>query len=350
MREEAAASQACASSRAGTEGKPARSRRLRVTFVGFERFWMEVLVDGLSQRHGDVLDTTWMVWPSTWGERARFVLAMMRSDVVVRVGMPFEFESETNRLWLRWLVRQRRVRGVNYWIGFDVHALRSRCDPPSWSRAERLALTTLSHWAAGPNLTEALVSMGVPATTVVFPSPSREVMETVAPLPERFRVLLYWADGRWEYSGGPHLVACARRLPDVEFDVVGASGSDLASPPPNMTFHGRVTDMDRMYERSTVLVRMVQWDSVPAGMVEEALLFARHVVYSFEFPHTVYVPFGDESGLVASLVAMRDAHSQRILPVNVEGRRSIIEAWVPDTRWATLCASLLRLSTRSVAT
>jgi hypothetical protein len=329
--------------------KPNEPRRIRVMFVGFEVFWMRVLVEGLSSGASDVLECAWILWPSTWLERFRFVVAMMHSDVVVRIGMPFEFESETNRVWLHWIARSRRVRGVNYWIGYDVRLIQVQLASRLPSDDEQLALRVLSHWAGAPNMTEALDALGIAARTVVFPSPSRPIPERVPPLPKQFRALLYWRDDTWEYSSGPELVAAARRLPDIEFDVLGATGSNVLDPPSNLTFHGRVSDMDRMYERAAVVVKVVEWDSVPGGMVEEALLFGRQVIYSFEFPYTVFVKHRDEEGLVAALSDMRDAHMRGDLDLNLEGRDMIIRDWVPDTRWAALREQLLLLGTEPAA-
>jgi len=328
--------------------RPAR-RRVRVTFVGFEAFWMQVLVDGLTERFSETLDCRWMMWPSTWPQRIRFLVAMLRSDLVIRVGMPFEFESETNRLWLHWISRSRRTRGVNYWIGYDVKLLRDRLTARTPTADDLLAFDALTHWSGGPNMTEALQEVGVPAQTVVCPSPSRPIPPLAPPLPAKFRALLYWRDATSEYSSGPQLVEAARRLPDIEFDVVGATGSNLTDPPPNLTFHGRVSDMDRMYERSTVAVRAVEWDSVPGGIVEEALLFGRHVLYSFEFPHTIHVPHADEEALVQELARLRDLHNRGELGLNLEGRQSIIEAWVPDTRWAALAEHIVDLHHRDLS-
>ena len=329
--------------RTASQRRSSHSRRVRVTFVGFETFWMQVLVDGLSSRYPDVLDCAWILWPSTWLERARFVRAMMRSDVVIRVGMPFEFESETNRLWLHWVLRSRHVHGVNYWIGYDSWVYMRRSEITGPTDSERLALDGLTHLAATENIAGALRASGVQAEAVYFPSPDREVPAEPPPLPDRFRALLYWRDGTWEYSSGPELLSAARRLPDIEFDVVGASGSHIPDVPPNMSLHGRVANMERMYARAVVVIRMVEWDAVPGAMVEEALLFGRYVIYSFEFRHTVFVAHADEDELVAVLSTMRDAHARGELPLNLEGRDSMIRAWVPDTHWSALRDQLLRI-------
>jgi hypothetical protein len=39
-------------------------KRVRITFVGFEPYWMRVATEGLSRRHGDHFDCRWMEWPT----------------------------------------------------------------------------------------------------------------------------------------------------------------------------------------------------------------------------------------------------------------------------------------------
>ncbi len=314
-----------------------------MVFTGFERFWMQVLVDGL-QRHRDEIDASWVLWPSTTAERMRFLGAMARADVMVRVGMPFDFSGTTNRAWLR-LMRVLRKIGVNYWIGYDSLAYVRRARRDLATPADLHAIDTLRHFAATENIEGLLRGAGVPATTVVFPSPEREVPEA-PPLPDEFRVLLYWSDNDPPYHDVPNIMEAARRLPDVAFDVVGATGAHVIDPPCNVRFHGRQADVEPFYRDTCVLVRLPEWDAVPGGMVEEALAFGRRVIYSFEFPHTIFVARGDLDGLVAELSRLQVEHSSGRLQHNLEGRAYILETWDPVKRWKEVRDGLVRISDR----
>ena len=75
-------------------------RRNRITFVGFEQYWMEVAVEGFSRRYGAEFDCRWVLWPSDFAGRLRLIWVTLTSRLVIRMGMPFEFQSETNRAWL----------------------------------------------------------------------------------------------------------------------------------------------------------------------------------------------------------------------------------------------------------
>lgn len=315
--------------------------RIRVTIVGFEPFWMAVLVDALTKRYSDEIECDWLLWPSTFAERLRFLRAALTSRVIVRLGMPFEFDSETNRLWLVLLRLVPRLRGVNYWMGSDVVLYRQWLADGHSGARERLAIARMRHFAGSSELAGELAEMGIPACTVVLPSPEREVPEVPPAFPDCFRVLAYIPDSRFEFYGGTELLAAARAMPDVEFDVMGGSGEGVVDVPGNVRYVGRVDAVGEFYERGVVLVRTVGHDSVPSGVVEEALLSGRHVVYSCRWPHTEYVPLGDTGALIEVLSRLSRDFSAGMLPMNLEGRAFTIEDWDPDRRAADLRAALI---------
>jgi hypothetical protein len=310
-----------------------------VTFVAFEDFWTQVLVDLLSKRFAD-LDCRRLHWPSTLSERAEFLAAMLTTDVAVRVGMPFEFESETNRFWLALVRILPRLKGVNYWIGSDVEAFRSRLEQGRVARTDLRAIRSLAHFAAAANLEPELIEAGIPARTVTLPSPERDV-PSAPPLPDEFSVLSYWGDGRYEFYGGPALFEAARALPDVPFRIVGTWGEGTPDPPRNVRFLGRVNDMERWYAASSVLVRLPSHDSVPAGMVEEALLAGRTVIYSFAWPHTVLVDREDPAALAAVLAGLKSSDDEGALELNAAGREFTLVDWDPAVRAAALREALI---------
>lgn len=315
----------------------AGSRRLRVTFTGFEPFWMKVLSEGLAKRHSFEIDSRWIRWPSTARERVTFMREMLTTDVMVRVGMPFEFESETNRVWLGAVRKFPWLAGVNYWIGTDIQQYAERISSGATVARDREAVLLLHHIAAHSNLTAELGGLGVPARTATVPSPDYAVPSPLPPLPTEFRVFSYVPDGpSFERYGGSAILAAARRLDEVRFDIVGGSGEGIPAPPENVRFHGWVDNMEEFLARSSVVVRLVRHDAVPGGTVEEGLVFGRHVIYSFRWPHTTFVEFGDTESLVSSLEAMKAANDAGLLELNTAGRDEMMAIWDADRRFALI--------------
>jgi hypothetical protein len=313
------------------------SRRLRVTFTGFEPFWMQVLSEGLAKRHSFEIDSRWIRWPSTARERVAFVREMLTTDVAVRVGMPFEFSSETNRVWLTMVRRLPWLAGVNYWTGSDVQHYAERVRSGAAVARDREAALVLHHIAAHRNLSAELEDLGIHARTATVPSPDYEVPTPLPPLPAEFRVFSYMPDGpRFESYGGSALMTAAARLDGAQFDFVGGTGAGIERVPDNVRFHGWVDCMEEFFARSSVVVRLVQHDAVPGGTVEEGLVFGRHVIYSFHWPHTTFVEFGDAESLVSALQGMKAAHDAGRLELNTAGHDEMMAIWDADKRFALI--------------
>lgn len=326
-------------------------RRVRVTFTGFNEFFPSLLAKGLALRHSDEIDARWVLWPSTWAERIAFVGAMLRSDVMVRVGMPFDFAGETPRFWLAAVRALPGLRGVNYWTGSDVADFVARRASSELNTAEIEAVALLSHLAAHANLTAELASVSIEAPAITVPSPEHRVPSPLPPMPDRFRVFTYAPDGeRLAFYGGAEVVEAARRLPDVAFDIVGGTGAGLTDVPPNVTFHGWVDSMEEFYAATSVVVRLIEHDAVPGGTVEEGLVFGRHIIYSYPWPDTTHVEFGDVDGLTDALKVMQAAHAAGALEVNNAGRDAMTVFCDRDNRYAQLRDLFLKVAGRNTDT
>lgn len=311
-----------------------------MTFTGFEPFWMRVAVEGLMKRYARELDCRWIQWPSTWRERLRFVTTLLRSDAVIRLGMPFEFQSETNQLFLVLLRVVPGLVGVNYWIGSDVTAMEDRMATGSITARDSRAIAALRHLAGTAHLGERLRRIGVPAVDAKLIGPERDIPDTPPPLPDRFQVLVYWSDGRFEFSGGPEVMAAAAGMSDVPFHIIGATGAECANVPSNVTFHGRVDDVLPLIEQCVVYVRLVTTDAIPSSLVEEVLLMGRYVIYSQEWPFTTHVQRGDAEALASALRSLQARHAEGRLETNMQGRSFTLGDSDSDARAAAMRAGI----------
>lgn len=316
-------------------------RRIRVMFTGFEPFWMKVAVEGLMKRYGDELDCRWMIWPSTPRERVRFVGAVLRSDLVVRLGMPFEFQSETNRFFLLMLQLIPRLQGANYWIGSDAALFLARKERGELTERDLDAVTRMHHFAGTQHLQEILREAGVPAVDAELIGPERDIPAVVPPFEADFRVLSYWNDPRFEYCGGPEVLEAARLMPDVHFDVLGSDGISEQNVSSNVTFHGRVDDVIPYIKRSVVYVRLIAGDSLPSSLVEEVLLLGRYAIYSLEWPNTILLPRCEPQQLVEVLRDLQARHARNELPLNLEGRRFTAATSNPDAQASKMHEAIL---------
>jgi glycosyltransferase involved in cell wall biosynthesis len=273
------------------------------------------------------------------------LLARPRSDRVFLVRAGYRIGATTTRGRIfdaYWSLLCRSLRNAvrcHYWLGSDV------LDTVEEARAGTLRLAAVRgtghdlHLADAPWLVSELESVGIHAVTAHVPAAHRAPSSAPA-LPAEFSVLTYLAAHRFEFYGGDAILAAARRLPDVRFDVVGATGAPDRQSPSNVRWHGWVTDMPRYYANATVVVRIPRHDGLGETVVE-GLLNARHVLYTHEVPFVRTVWPATPDSVVAELGALRDEHLAGRLEANVAGRAYALEAF-DESKLARDLAGLLR--------
>ena len=276
----------------------------------------------------------------------KLVWAVFRADMVMRVGVrPGRAGKRFVALDLLWLIFQliwpRKIY-LYYWIGTDVlHALEDKAKNQSsfFFNASR----KFHHFANAPWLKDELASIGINADVVLFPTgmvnpPSTSEIEW----PSRFCVLAYIPDHRHQFYGGEEYVTVARRVPDVEFLIVGGVGDWIKDKPDNVKFLGRREDMIGVYNSAHVVVRQVRHDAI-GGSVREGLFFARYVIYSYPLPHTYQVAWGDADELLNKLSELRRRFINGQLMPNNAGREYALSAWDPEKMLAVFCRKLYSL-------
>jgi hypothetical protein len=211
----------------------------------------------------------------------------------------------------------------HYWIGTDVfHTLEEVRAGTIRGRLLASARDDL-HLTVAPWLTSELGSLGISATTALLPAAIGGPL--VAPaLPVEFSVLTYLPEARSGFYGRDAVLAAARLLPDVRFDIIGSRADRSRATPINVRWHGWVADMAQRYAYASVVVRIPRHDGF-GNTVIEALLNARHVVYTYEVPfvHRLWPATGE--GLATKLAGLRDAHASGLLRPNIAGRTYALE-------------------------
>lgn len=322
---------------------------LKVVLVGQGR-WSRVLAHGLSSVSDSLLNARAL--PIEASRRAisfGSLRALMAAHVLVRVGVQPGADTLFGRgfdlCWRLARLLNRRARVVIYWIGTDVanaaEQVRSGRDTTLMYRIVRES----RNFAGSKPLVEELASINVTAEPVGFPWTEATFPEVSPDLPDKFAVLTYIPDSRFDFFGGFQIADAARQLPVVCFFVLAGEGKWLVDRPDNLRFLGWQKDTAPWYGDSTVVVRLVKHDSI-GGTVMEGLLFGRHVVYSELLPHTVHVPFGDTPALVAKIRSLYEAHERRELRPNVQGRDYAASEFDPQRRLEGLAGALLDVAGR----
>lgn len=224
-----------------------------------------------------------------------------------------------------------RLRGcqvVLHWIGSDYRRLHARHAGLQAATRAVLGALNATHLIDSPELADDLAQIGIRGE--VLRLVPQAVDAEIMPLPPEPAALAYWSDGREDFYGRPIIYALARQWPEVPFRIVGSSSRDPDAPP-NVEFLGFRTDLDPVYAETSILIRVLEHDSISA-MVLEALARGRDVIYSRDFPGTRRAT--DKAG---AIIAMR-AHVTDYR-ANTAGADYVREHFAPR-RWAELLCSV----------
>jgi hypothetical protein len=200
------------------------------------------------------------------------------------------------------------------WIGSDVtsHA----------PQASRTVTADAWHWCVAPWLRDELAKSGIEADVVRITPPW--VPEPLPALPANFSVLAYGVGDRGDLYGIDFIRALARRLPDVEFLLIGAAPAEPL--PDNITALGWVDDVHEVMSRTTVYVRPTRHDGL-SNLVLEALAHARYVLWTYPFPGVDTATTVDAAAV--RLNELRWLHMKGRLTPNHDGRNAVLNMFEP---------------------
>lgn len=355
--------------------------KTRIAFIGADR-WVEHLASQMNRRFDAVICSAHAIGPEQ-RTTLKALWQLLTSDVIVRVGFPppaaayveydaSQFAERTGpresikRLLFRTAAGRtlRRLvvffrlglpidwayeitsnarptrRDVYYWIGTDVLRVIEAAGADTLPDHSLRRMREAVNLAVAPHLVSELASADIRAQSVPFPVGTLEVPDEVPPLPGRMTVISYVPDTQQKFYGLPTLLAAARALPEIRFRFFRGAGEGVTDVPANVEFLGHVDDMHQIYADSSVVVRLVEHDG-DSSVIAEGLLYARPVIYSFEVPHTRYVPFGDSARLTRVLSELLDEHLTHGIPLNDIGRQWALEEYDSDRRLNTLLEVLL---------
>lgn len=201
---------------------------------------------------------------------------ILSSDIIHIISI--KPSGNEGRIWVLYffVLKMFGKRVIVHWMGTDVLEL---------GKITGCMLSKLTrHFSYAPWLSEELKSKYITAQHVPIPPPLKEVRA----LPEEFAVLIYLGHKtRNEFYGYSTIKKLIEQFPSAKFCFVG-NVSEIADSP-NVTYYGRVDykEMEDIYRRSTVLLRLTKHDGMPF-MVLEALSMGRYVIWNKKFPYCYF--------------------------------------------------------------
>jgi hypothetical protein len=179
------------------------------------------------------------------------------------------------KLWA--LSRMMGKRTVNHWVGTDV--LLAVEDARHRHMALQARPYIQRHIAVAPWLSEELRTIGIDSAPYAYTTPVRYEQRAAPGTPG---VLAYLPDERAAFYGAEIVRAVAREMPALPFGIV-AGTAEKQTALPNVSYLGWIADMQPLYERYPILLRVAKHDGLPK-MVLEALAYGNQIVFEYEFP------------------------------------------------------------------
>jgi glycosyltransferase involved in cell wall biosynthesis len=182
------------------------------------------------------------------------------------------------------LAMRKKVPIIMNWVGTDVllatEAVKSgnfRKDYISYAR----------HFCEVGWIQDELKEIGIDADIVNFASFDKH-FELKLPSSQRFTVLTYLPKVRSDFYQPEIFLQTARRFPDIDFLIAGTEALEYQPLPDNVKALGWVSDMDALYDKVHVCVRIPEHDGL-STFILEGLARGKDVFYKYSFDHCFQV-------------------------------------------------------------
>lgn len=177
---------------------------------------------------------------------------------------------------LLWRLCGRKI--IRFWVGTDiVHALENRKMKFIYKIFDKMACSNI---VQAPWFVEELKHIGIKSKFVPFNIPKIK-RNHIEPLPKICTILSYLPTARQEFYGSKIVIRLAKEFPQIRFIIVANDGANLPELK-NVEYLGWVTNMDKIYDQTSILLRMPKHDGL-SGMVFDALARKRYVITSVKF-------------------------------------------------------------------
>ena len=215
---------------------------------------------------------------------------------------------------------------VIHWVGTDVLTAKKCFQGIS---KHYLNQKNIIHWTDAPWLVKELNEIRIESEFVPLPvSTVKEILLQDTPsLPEKFTILSFLSDNRLKFYGSDYIIKLVKDFPEISFLIVGSSGKFLKDKLSNIKFLGWTSDMNKVYSKSALLVRMVKHDGYP-WTIQEALAMGRYAIWNY--PLIGVFQARNYQELYSQVNKLFALHKEGKLTLNKQGRQYIKKELSPQ--------------------
>jgi len=220
-----------------------------------------------------------------------------------------------------------------HWIGTDVYRFINDSLVKRRLKKFLIQLPNVKSLVVSENLRSELKKFNISST--LLPLTKLNFIDEIPPLPEKFSVLTYVPEKRWDFYNGDLILELAGKMPEIEFHLLAAGKKTIKLP--NVFIYDFIEDVTPFYKNCTTLLRITIHDGLPK-MVLEALSYGRHVLWSEPFPHCFKVNSFNECMRVLDKLKLNTSP-------NREGKKFVEKTFSIKnilTDYLNLCQKLIR--------
>ena len=216
------------------------------------------------------------------------------------------------------LAIKKKVPIVMNWVGTDVTLAQEAITKGNFVKEY---IDYPVHFCEVNWIQDELQSIGIKADIVNFASFDKQYAAQT-PVQDKLTVLTYIPKVRSDFYGIQMYLNIAKKFPQLQFLIAGTEAKEYESLPENVEALGWVKNMDSLYERVHVCVRIPEHDGL-STFILEALARAKDVIYKYAFEHCLQASNEEEL-------------EQRLLDIN---NRFIAGKWTPNEKGASFIAT-----------
>jgi len=233
-----------------------------------------------------VLNTYYKIW-----DKIRYLFLLPFCQTVYSINGTIDHSFALS------LAIKLKKKVVMHWVGSDIIAAQKAYAENKYKKA---FIEKAIHLTDTPWFVEELAKIGIKAkfqSLILF-----EKLEPFKPFPVVFSALIYIPQNSQEFYGIYKLKNIAERLPNVQFNVIGAEKPVIVMPS-NVVFHGWVKNTKSYIQNSCVCMRFPEHDGL-SFFVLEALSYQRYVIYNQKLDYTLYAK--NENDIVEQLLQLKE--------------------------------------------
>ena len=175
---------------------------------------------------------------------------------------------------------QSNVPLIMNWVGTDVLLAEEAKKSGSYRKDY---LEKAHHFCEVNWIQSELNQIGIEAGIMNFASFDKK-FELQMPSSERLTVLTYIPKVRSDFYGIEMILKTAEELPQIDFLIAGTEAMEYQPLPSNVTALGWVQNMDEVYDRAHISIRIPEHDGL-STFILESLARGKQVIYKYEFDH-----------------------------------------------------------------